>query len=56
MERLSEMLAAGTLSWEDFGPLELGIPLHVVSTDDGLPLDLADLDAFIRAAVALSSS
>jgi predicted kinase len=54
MEGLRDMLAAGTLTWEDFGPLELGIPLHVVSTDDGLPVDLADVEALIRAAAEQS--
>jgi predicted kinase len=56
MEGFRDMLAAGTLSWEDFAPLELGIPLHVVSTDDELPVDLFDVEAFIKAAAALSSS
>lgn len=49
------MLAAGTLSWEDFGPLELGIPLHVVSTDDELPVDLADVEARSRQATIAST-
>ena len=51
-----DKLAAGALRWEDFGPLELGIPLHLVRTDDATPVDLAAVEAFIKTATSTAIS
>ena len=45
-------LDIGTFTWDDFAPLDLDIPLHVVATDDGQPIDLAPIEDFVVKAVA----
>jgi predicted kinase len=51
---IKRRLDTGELKWDDFGPLELGIPLHVVITDDGNPVDLAPVEAFLATAMSVS--
>jgi predicted kinase len=52
MAEVKHRLDTGTLEWEDFAPLDLGIPLHVVATDDGQPMDLGLIEDFIMKALA----
>jgi hypothetical protein len=44
--------ASGALTWDDFVPLDLDVPLHLVATDDGEPIDLAPIEDFIMKALA----
>lgn len=50
MEEVRQLLDDGRLSWGDFAPLELGVPLHVVATDTGGPVGIQAIVAFIEAA------
>jgi predicted kinase len=52
MAEVKQRLDTGTLTWDEFAPLDLGIPLHLVATDDGQPVDLASIEDFIMEAVA----
>ena len=52
MADVKHRLDTGTLTWDEFAPLDLGIRLHMVSTDDGQPIDLASIEDFIMKAVA----
>ena len=52
MAEVKHRLETGTWTWDDFAPLDLDIPLHQVSTDGGLPIDLAPIEAFIMEALA----
>lgn len=47
LDELSQKLSDGTLRWGDFAPLELDVPLFVTTTDDGAPVDLDAVEAFI---------
>ena len=38
------MSSKPAIGLEDFAPLDLDIPLHQVSTDDGQPIDLAPIE------------
>jgi predicted kinase len=52
MAEVKHRLETGALTWDDFAPLDLGIPLHLVATDDGQPIDLVPIEDFIIKAVA----
>ena len=45
-------LAAGDLRWEDFGPLDLGVPLYTVDTSGNMPVNLAAVEAMLRTVFA----
>jgi hypothetical protein len=44
-------LSAGEFTWADFAPLDLGVPLCVLDTTDGEPVDLARVESFIWGAL-----
>lgn len=52
MAELKRQFDTGTLTWGDFAPLDLDIPLHLVATDEGQPIDLASIENFIVKALA----
>lgn len=52
MTQVKHGLDVGTFTWDDFARLDLDVPLHVVATDDGQPIDLSSIEDFIMKAVA----
>ena len=52
MTEVKHRLETGPWTWDDFAPLDLDIPLHLVATDDGQPIDLASIEDFIMKAGA----
>lgn len=52
MAEVKRGLDIGTFTRDDFAPLDLDIPLHLVATDDGRPIDLAPVEDFIMRAMA----
>jgi predicted kinase len=52
MAEVKHRLDTGALAWDDFAPLDLGVPLHMVATDNGQPIDLVPIEDFIIEAVA----
>jgi predicted kinase len=52
MAEVKHRLGTGRLTWDDFGPVDLDVPLHLVATDDGRPIDVAPIEDFIMRAAA----
>jgi hypothetical protein len=49
-EQTEAKFATGELTWADFTPLDLGVPVYVADTTDDAPVDLARLETFIMTA------